>query len=43
MSEKKAAAIHEYLTLAGKNGQFAAEVIKLILEEKTHDSAREDK
>jgi hypothetical protein len=34
MSENKAAAIHEYLTLAGKNGRFAAEIIKLLLEEK---------
>jgi hypothetical protein len=34
MSENKAAAIHEYLTLAGRDGRFAAEIIKLLLEEK---------
>jgi hypothetical protein len=35
MSENKAAAIHEYLTLAGNNGRFAAEIVKLLLEEKS--------
>jgi hypothetical protein len=34
MSENEASAIHEYLTLAGKNGRFAAEIIKLLLEGK---------
>jgi hypothetical protein len=33
MSENKAAAIHEYLTLSGKNERFDAEIIKLLLEE----------
>jgi hypothetical protein len=34
MSENKAAAIHKYITLAGRNVRFAAESIKLLLEDK---------
>jgi hypothetical protein len=34
ISEHKASAIHEYLTLAGNNGRFSGEIIKLLLEEK---------
>jgi hypothetical protein len=34
MSENKAAAMHKYLTLAEKNGRFAVEMIKLLMEEK---------
>jgi hypothetical protein len=33
MAENKAAAIHEYLTLAGKNDRFTVENIKLLMEE----------